>query len=1048
MNRSGRAGVCAAVVLALAAGLPARAQEGAGEPDPALRSYLSGNGLLGRGMDELAAKEYRDFLSAHPGHEKAPVARYGLGVALFRMKQYDEAATELSRLRGNSGFDYAAEVSLLLAQCDLVRTRYAQAAEGLESLLKEHPSHDTADDAAALLAEARYREGKFEQVAESCRLLVEKWPASPLRERAELFWGMADMARRDYAAAADRLAGLAKRSPESPSAEQATLLAAQCLHNAGKLDEAAALYKKVLDRPKGRFTPDALYGLGSVLRQRGKPADAGALLDRLAEEFPESELAGSARLERARAWFDQEKYDQASAALEQAREAKAPADHVAYWLAKCELRTDRAAAAAKRLRSAIRAHPESAILPEMTYDRAVAQLRAGDQAGAADTLSEFASRFPDHALATDAAETLAGIEHAAGNYDKSLALCTAFLEKSAGHPRAAAVEFLAAENQYMAGRLDAAADAYRAFLSAHPKDDNRARAEFRLGMALYRQEKYDDARPLLAKVARGRETEPAFRPAVLCLGDLSFQRGEWKQAESLLSDYLSFGPGTPSADDAALKLGLCMQRQGRHQEALKQYDRLLEDFPDSQHRIQATFERGQALLALEKPDEAAEAFKTVIEQDRSGRFAPYARSHLGGLSLASKDFAAAAEQFDRAAAAAGDDAARGEAVFQKGQALLAAQRYADAAAAFGSLVDEQPSHPRAPLAAAQRAIALARVKRDAAALREIDSALSRAADVEPATRDALSYERGCCLRETGDTDGAAAAFRELAGRGQGPLAPYATLDLAALESDAGRFKEASELLTRLRRPREGAPLPPDVAEGAAYRLAICEYRLERPKQAAALLEEFLTAYPKSSLIPAATVLAGECQFLLGRHDEAVRHFRRVLDEFPQESASIGPSMLRLGESLAAIHDWAESERVYSRYLERFGDTELWFQARFGQAWAMENAGRHAQAIDAYRRVVDKHQGPTAARAQFQIGECLFAQGKHEEAIRELLKVDILYGYPEWSAAALYEAGRCFQAMSKPKEAAEQFKQVKDKYPATDWARLASEQLASLSSIAR
>jgi TolA-binding protein len=97
----------------------------------------------------------------------------------------------------------------------------------------------------------------------------------------------------------------------------------------------------------------------------------------------------------------------------------------------------------------------------------------------------------------------------------------------------------------------------------------------------------------------------------------------------------------------------------------------------------------------------------------------------------------------------------------------------------------------------------------------------------------------------------------------------------------------------------------------------------------------------------------------------------------------------------------------------------------------------------YAIVTGKHQGPTAARAQFQIGECLFAQGKHDEAVRELLKVDILYAYPEWSAAALYEAGRCFEAMNQTEKARAQYEQVREKHGQTRWASLAAKRLTAL-----
>ena len=89
------------------------------------------------------------------------------------------------------------------------------------------------------------------------------------------------------------------------------------------------------------------------------------------------------------------------------------------------------------------------------------------------------------------------------------------------------------------------------------------------------------------------------------------------------------------------------------------------------------------------------------------------------------------------------------------------------------------------------------------------------------------------------------------------------------------------------------------------------------------------------------------------------------------------------------------------------------------------------------------QQQTAARAQFQIGECLFAQKQFEEAVRALLKVDILYAYPEWSAAALHEAGRCFVEMRDPAAARRHFQQVIDEHAETEWATLARRELDRL-----
>ena len=269
-------------------------------------------------------------------------------------------------------------------------------------------------------------------------------------------------------------------------------------------------------------------------------------------------------------------------------------------------------------------------------------------------------------------------------------------------------------------------------------------------------------------------------------------------------------------------------------------------------------------------------------------------------------------------------------------------------------------------------------------------------------------------------------------------------NLAGIEADTKRFEEAAKLLRSLRDliGERSSEVAADVVEQGTYRLAVCEFELQRYKPAAELFEEFLGAFSDSSLVASASYFCGEAWLRLDRHERGVKFLGRVVEEF-QSDPAYGPALLRLGESLALLQRWAKSEQACALYLARFPDGEHAFKARFGVGWARENQHRHGEAITAYRKVADEHKGPTAARAQFQIGECLFALEKYDEAVAELIKVDILYAYPQWSAAALFEAGRCFEKLSKPDEARDQFKRVADHYGSTHWAKLAKQHLSGM-----
>jgi cellulose synthase operon protein C len=268
------------------------------------------------------------------------------------------------------------------------------------------------------------------------------------------------------------------------------------------------------------------------------------------------------------------------------------------------------------------------------------------------------------------------------------------------------------------------------------------------------------------------------------------------------------------------------------------------------------------------------------------------------------------------------------------------------------------------------------------------------------------------------------------------------MDLAELLLEAGKGAEALPLLQRVREDAKSDPtaVPAELTIRAAYRLGADALQAGRFEDAATLLEEVCSAGDVTdTLAVSAGLLCADAMSKLGRHTQAVERLETALDRNP-DSDSRSAALLRLGDAHASAQQWADSERAYAEHLESFPSSEFWFQSRFGLGWARENQGQHEAAIGEYRAVVERHSGPTAARAQFQVGECLYAMERHEEAARELLKVDILYAYPQWSAAALYEAGRCFEAMNDLSSARAQFEQVRERFPESRWSKLAIQRL--------
>jgi len=358
--------------------------------------------------------------------------------------------------------------------------------------------------------------------------------------------------------------------------------------------------------------------------------------------------------------------------------------------------------------------------------------------------------------------------------------------------------------------------------------------------------------------------------------------------------------------------------------------------------------------------------------------------------------------------------------------LPAARRLADAPEA-------------AALAGALEAVALARGGEPRAAVRAFDRV---DLDLVPdGTARLATFDTARSLRTLGDNERAEAMLTDLVGEqsGGGEIGAFAAFELALLLVDRERYAEAESVLSEL---IERDP-PASIAGRAAYQLAWTRRRLDDAAGAVAALETArLHDWDLGDLWSAAALLEGEALLELDRPRDAAGALERIAgaDEPVEELES---ALLRLGEAHARRQDWDASRAAYERHLREFGESELWFRSRFGVGWALENAGEPERAIEQYRRVTERHTGPTAARAQFQIGESLFALGRLEEAAAELLRTDILHAEPEWSAAALYEAGRAFEKMNKVGEARAQYREVIDRFGERDWAALARERLTAL-----
>ena len=1040
-----------------------------------LESYYTGNGLLNRGLYELAAEEYRTFLRQHDGSAKAPTARYGLGVCCFHLRQFREAANVLTTLLEQDAAPFPVEARVMLGRCLIELERFDEAVTACDEAIRLAPEHALAADAALAAIEARFRAGRHRDVEARARQFLSSGVTGEPQNRAELYAALAAIAQGNHAVALPLLVELWDRGPGEALRGQIALLRAQCHHHVNDGPQAEAWYRRALEAGEA-YEAEATLGLATVLAQRGSLDEAAALLDAMLSKMPDHALAPAALMERGRILFDQGDFDGARAHFERLAERHPQkAADAEYWAAKCLRRLGRSKEAADRLAEVAVEAAGGSLAAQTQYDRAAALIESGSLPEGLAVLDSFSEEFEGHPLTPQVLYLRASALYQLGEFSRSRDQCQSFLKDHRSHELEPDVSLLIAENALANGddtaaahcvgaagylstfrppgprrpgnpAVRAAAAHFETWIAAHPQDPRVPQVRLRLATAWARSGDLDRARPLLEEIVQTLGGESWARGASYTLGDVLFRRGEWEAAIDALDRFLA-GNGDPSAtEDALLKRGLAHLRLGASAAALPSFDMLLERFPHSVHRPQALFEKGQALVALDRDADAARAFQELLDQFPDSRFTAHAHHHLGALAMRAGDFAAAAEYFSRAGQAADDDSLRGEALYRKGLALFSDKKLAEAGGAFDELRTRFPRHSRSVDAAGQSALVAARQERCSEALERIQQLnLDADAGLDPGLREALRYEQAWCLRHEGRIDESLALFQKLAATASSAaMARSALLDVARLEFDRGGYAESARLLRDYLSTPPGSTAPEDGDPQAYYLLGLSEYELGRYAQAAEAFQRFVDRNPQGVQLAAAGYYLGDLLLKLGNAKDAEGHLARVVEQF--SGHELAPfALLRLGECQAARQEWSASERTLMKFLDRYAEAPQWPSAMFGVGWARENQGRPEEAIAAYRAVTARHHGPTAARAQFQIGECLFAQQRYEDAVRELLKVDILFDAPEWRAAALFEAGRCFEKLGKLAEAREQFDTLGKQHPESSWAKLAATRLAELAS---
>ncbi len=618
--------------------------------------YVAAESRLQLGKYDEAERLYAELLQKYPQHPDAESWRVRQGTALHLQKKYPEVVALLQPLAGQiKAADARAEALFLIGSSLAEQKQFAAAVPSLEAALVAAPRWRQADETLLVLGQAYYRQknpakanetlrklvaefpqskildrahfrlGEYATAANELktaeteyRLLVEKWPSSSLLPYALRGLGWALFDQKEFATAEEAFNTLVEKYPDQRLKLRSLYARGLARHHLGKFGEAAADLQAFLTAGgiEQVEKSDARYVLGLSLVGQKKPAEAVTTFRALLSEDPKYAVADKVYYELA--W-----------ALKSAGQEKESVEAFAELIKHC---------------------PESPYVAEAQFCVGEAAYKDGKYQAAARAYAAALEKAGKSDLGEKSAHKLGWAYY---RLDSAPEAQQAFSYQRATWPKgplAADAAFMEAECLFKQKKYSEALAAYGRVKDTSSKDfqalallhgaqalDTLALAMLRPDQEEHRKETWQKGLALLDRLVKESPDTP-FLPEALYergwalqnLGRFDEAMGEYHQVLDMHDKNKAKG-NSETAARAQFMIGQIQFQQKKHAEAVSSFYLVLYGYPYPQWQADAAFEAAKCFEALHKKSQAIKQYQELIEKFPQSDKVTAAKSRMEAL---------------------------------------------------------------------------------------------------------------------------------------------------------------------------------------------------------------------------------------------------------------------------------------------------------------------------------------------------------------------------------------------------------------------------------
>jgi TolA-binding protein len=391
----------------------------------------------------------------------------------------------------------------------------------------------------------------------------------------------------------------------------------------------------------GVKTGEELYFLGIKAYQDGLWDLAVQQLDKYLSLYPEGSAASRARFIQAEALFQKRQYRQAAAVYQRFSQLHPDSkllDKVWYRLGVCNYRLGDYQAAETAYRQLLAGFPLSPLGDKARLGLAEALYAQAEYKSAKQNYQQIVQQSPPHPNLDLALYGLGWSCLKLGDYNQAVASFSRLIADfplspvySEAAPPLAQAYYGQGESWYEQGQYQLALESYRRLLRDYPESELAPGATYKLGLCHLELNQPDKGVASFKRLIAEYPEHQLVPAAWLRLGELRFERKDYAAAARAYTN-AARSPDQRLAAEARYWLGECLAHQGRLEQALAEFLKLLRQYPAETHWLNlARYQAGQIYLRQQKEPAAKKLFLQVAQESTNPHLVQLAKKKLQEL---------------------------------------------------------------------------------------------------------------------------------------------------------------------------------------------------------------------------------------------------------------------------------------------------------------------------------------------------------------------------------------------------------------------------------